>query len=200
MTPFERELHRIAGALREEGARFALVGGLAVSVRTSPRFTRDVDLVVAVADDAAAERITASLVRRGWVTLYIAEQSKAGRLAQVRLAERPGSPASAFVDLLFASSGIEPEIVAAAQETDVAPGLRLPVARLGHLVVQKVLARDDVRRPQDIVDLRALLAVASSEDLALAREAARLVALRGFARDRDPAADLERLLHSEGAG
>jgi hypothetical protein len=32
-----------------------LVGGLAVSVRTEPRFTRDVDLVVAISDDHAAE-------------------------------------------------------------------------------------------------------------------------------------------------
>jgi len=31
--------------------RWAVVGGLAVSARTEPRFTRDVDLVIAVSDD-----------------------------------------------------------------------------------------------------------------------------------------------------
>jgi hypothetical protein len=46
-------------AIRDELARrgrlFALVGGLAVSVRAEVRFTRDVDLVVLVADDSEAE-------------------------------------------------------------------------------------------------------------------------------------------------
>jgi hypothetical protein len=195
MTPFEGELHRIAGALREEGARFALVGGLAVSVRTSPRFTRDVDLVVAVADDADAERLTAALVRRGWVPVHLAEQAAAGRLAQVRLAERSSS--SALVDLLFASSGIEPEIVAAAEEMDVAPGLRLPVARTGHLLAMKVLARDDARRPQDAADLRALVDGASPVELGIARDAVRAVTARGYARGRDLEAALEALLRGD---
>jgi hypothetical protein len=33
-----------------------VVGGLAVSARTEPRFTRDVDLVIAVSDDQSAEQ------------------------------------------------------------------------------------------------------------------------------------------------
>jgi hypothetical protein len=32
----------------------------------------------------------------------------------------------------------------------------VPVARIGHLMALKVLARDDRRRPQDFDDLRAL--------------------------------------------
>ncbi len=48
-------------ALRELHAQkmeAALVGGVAVSVRTEPRFTRDVDLAVAVPDDS---KVTKSL-------------------------------------------------------------------------------------------------------------------------------------------
>jgi hypothetical protein len=39
-------LREVAAALSQTGAPFALVGGLAVSARTEPRFTRDVDVVL----------------------------------------------------------------------------------------------------------------------------------------------------------
>lgn len=37
--------------LRREGVSGCLVGGLAVSVRCDPRFTRDVDLAIALQND-----------------------------------------------------------------------------------------------------------------------------------------------------
>jgi predicted nucleotidyltransferase len=40
----ELALAAIARELSERGRRFALVGGLAVSVRSEVRFTRDVDI------------------------------------------------------------------------------------------------------------------------------------------------------------
>jgi len=54
MNPLERVLHDViaAPALADHAA---LVGGLAVSARTEPRFTRDLDVAVAVPDDAGAE-------------------------------------------------------------------------------------------------------------------------------------------------
>lgn len=55
MTPLLEALRAIARDLDREGARWALVGGLAVSARTEPRFTRDLDVAVAVPDDGAAE-------------------------------------------------------------------------------------------------------------------------------------------------
>jgi len=48
-------------------------------------------------------------------------------------------PGGIIVDLLFASSGIEPEITAAAEVLTVARGLRMPVARTGHLIALKLL-------------------------------------------------------------
>lgn len=47
---------RAATDLTELGARFALVGGLAVSAWGEPRYTRDVDLAVGVARDDEKER------------------------------------------------------------------------------------------------------------------------------------------------
>jgi nucleotidyltransferase AbiEii toxin of type IV toxin-antitoxin system len=98
-------------------------------------------------------------------------------------------------DLLFASSGIEPEVVAAADRIEVVPGFTVPVARLGHLIALKVLARDDRTRPQDRVDLAALLTQADAAALGEAREALTLVARRGFQRGRDLLAGLDAALN-----
>ena len=74
MTELERSLRQVALDLETLDRRFAVVGGLAVSIRAEPRLTRDVDV-------------------------------------------------------------------------EVLPGLVLPVATIGHLIVMKLLARDDRRRP-----------------------------------------------------
>jgi hypothetical protein len=57
----------------------------------------------------------------------------------------------------------------------------------------KVLSRDDDERPQDIVDLRALLKIATPSDLDRAREALQLITSRGFNRSRDLQAALAAL-------
>lgn len=192
MTRLEAVLRRIDADLSGIGAPFALVGGLAVSTRTEPRFTRDADLAVAVPDDRTAEELIRTLRGRAYQIEAVVEQEAMGRLATVRLlplATR-GAP---VIDLLFASSGIEREVVAHSDAIELLPGLTLRVARVGHLLALKVLSRDDVTRPQDLIDLRALLRVASTADLDLAREALTLIGARGYDRGRDLPAELTRL-------
>jgi len=98
------------------------VGGLAVSVRTEPRFTRDADIAVLVADDRDAEALVRALQARRWRVVAAIEQEAARRLATVRLAPADEGVLGTVVDLLFASSGIEPEIVAAADPIEAVPG------------------------------------------------------------------------------
>jgi hypothetical protein len=181
----EAALRRIVSELRTLGRRFALVGGLAVSARTEPRLTRDADLVVLVSGDEDAEALVRALQAQGWRVMAAIEQEVAKRLATVRLGVAGEHAHGAVIDLLFASSGIEPEVVGAADAIDVVPGLKVPIARLGHLIALKVLARDDRTRPQDRVDLAALLSRASVADLSEARESLTLVTQRGFHRGRD---------------
>ena len=57
-----------------------------------------------------------------------------------------GEPSGVVVDLLFASCGIEPELVRDAEPLEVFEGLTLPVARLEHLLAMKVLACAQTRR------------------------------------------------------
>jgi hypothetical protein len=134
MNVVEQALRRITADLASRGQGWALVGGFAVSARAEPRFTRDVDVAVAVPDDGAAEEI------------------------------------------------------------EILPDLTIPVAQTGHLIAVKLLARDDLTRPQDLADLRALLDVSTPADLAVTREAIGLIAERGFDRGRDLTAALAELV------
>ena len=191
-TRLHAALRTVTRDLEEAKAACALVGGLAVSARTEPRFTRDVDLAVSVSHDRDAETLTNSFRLRGYRVAAIVEQESTGRLATVRLV--PSGDVGLFVDLLFASSGIESEIVAAADPIEIIEGLSIPVATIAHLIATKVLSLDDVRRPQDRMDLTALLAEASERDLLMAREALRLIGTRGFHRGKDLLSGLDSLL------
>jgi Nucleotidyl transferase AbiEii toxin, Type IV TA system len=171
---------------------WAVVGGLAVSTYAEPRTTRDLDVVVAVSGDKEAEQIIWSLLQLGYSVVAAVEHTERARLATMRM--QPPMMKAAIVDLLFASSGIEPEIAASATHLEILPGLSAPVASIGHLIAMKVLARDDRRRPQDWDDLRALTRLASQADLDQARAALELITERGFARDRELVGDFEALL------
>ena len=190
VTTVEQQLGQATGDVAEVVARFAVVGGLAVLARAEPRMTRDAVLAIAVQDDEEAERIVLAMQARGYSVLAVVEQNATGRLSTVRLV----SAASVVTDLLFASSGIEPEIVERATDISVVPGLILPVASLGDLIAMKLLARDDRRRPADADDLRALREVATEEDWSVARRSVALIELRGFARQRDLVALLDSLI------
>ena len=193
LSRVQSALGRICADLKRLRCEHALVGGLAVAVRTEPRFTRDADLAVSVTDDSEAESLVRELQAIGYRVAAIVEQEATRRLATVRLIPSGERERGVVVDLLFASSGIEPEIVAGAEVVEVMPGLSVPVARAGHLIALKILARDDERRPQDHVDLVALRAKADGATWDLARDALTLVTERGFSRGRNLLAALDQL-------
>ena len=184
-------LRRTAEALEVRRQPWALVGGLAVSVRSEPRFTRDVDVAAAVNDDAAAEALVSSLVASGFRLRLSLEHDTLKRLATVRLTP-PGEPEEGVViDLLFASSGIESEICREADRLELGSGLIVPVAQAGHLVAMKLLALAP-DRPQDAIDLRALIATLTEADRARARAATARIEALGANRSKPLSADLER--------
>jgi predicted nucleotidyltransferase len=196
MSRLEAAARQIAQNLDALGRRGAVVGGIAVSARCEPRFTRDLDLAIAAADDADAESLIFALQKSGYRVHTVLENTAQHRLATVRLESQGEEASGVVVDLLFASSGIEAEIVAGAEPLEVFSGVTLPVARVGHLLALKLLARDDRRRPQDLVDIRSLLAVATRQDIALARSAAKLIQQRGFSRGRALGRRLEEALRA----
>ena len=102
-------------------------------------------------------------------------------MATVRL-ETPGQEDwGVVVDLMFASSGIEAEVIARARPVEVFENVTAPVASRGHLIALKVLAG----RKRDEVDALGLISWASPRELDHAREALELITERGYHRDRD---------------
>lgn len=191
MTDLEIALIRLGTDLTALKARWAVVGGWAVTLRAEPRTTRDLDVTVAVANDREAEKLIVKLRDRyyGFRPDSIIEQTAVGRLATVRLLS-PAVEDEVVVDLLFASSGIENEVVAAATSMEVLPNHFLPVAVLGHLLALKVLAG----RTQDLADIETLLRYADKSDLKIARDALELIRQRGYDRGKDLLAEFSRWL------
>ena len=174
--------------LKQEGVEGCLVGGLAVSVYCDPRFTRDVDLAIAVDNDERAELLMQSLVKRGFQIAAVVEQEAVERLAMTRLLNADGTS----IDLLVASSGVEAEIVKDAQRLEVVQGTVLPVARIGHLIALKLLSVSPGRET-DHQDLRNLADIADADEWARSTRAVELIEERGYARGRNLSADLKAL-------
>lgn len=182
MIRFRPALIQIDLDFRELGLNWALVGGLAVWMRDDARTTRDIDIAIAVEDDRQAESVVRDLLARGY-QLYSdpIEQAATGRLSTVRLKTAGKVEEQMLVDLLFASSGLEREIVGAAEPIELMSGLAIPVATIGHLLALKTLAG----RYQDRTDFGNLLRKATSEDLRKARESLTLIEERGYGRRQD---------------
>jgi hypothetical protein len=187
-TP-EAVLGDVAIRLRERGVAFALVGGLAVSVRSEVRFTRDVDLVVAVATDEEMEALVRDLASAGYRSVAIVEQEGRKRLATARLE----SPGGMLVDLLAATCGIESEIVARANLVPIESVGDIPVARAEELLAMKILSMTEPRL-QDRLDAINLVLTNPALQLAEVRELLALITTRGFDRGQDLTRKLEELI------
>lgn len=180
------------------GLRWAAIGGLAVAARAEPRTTRDLDVAIAVAGDREAEKIIVALRGRGYrevSTGAVMEQKDIGRLATVRFLVPEDEAAEdeedgLIVDLMFASSGVEPEIVAASERMMVMQELVVPIVRTGHLFALKVLAG----RPKDLQDCQFLWRRMGPTDLQEARETLELINQRGFHRGKNLEAEFARVL------
>ena len=191
----DRVWKRALRDLEATGARYAVVGAVAAGVHGRIRTTKDIDVAVDVADDTEAEAVVRSLVARGYLAGSLIEESATGRIAAVRFVA-PGLTGDApDLDLLFASCGIEPEIVAAAERAVLMRGLESPVASRGRLLAMNLLSVGP-DRPRDAEDLEALAAKANAGDFRTARSAVRLMAERRSSRGRSLERDLDRLIRS----
>lgn len=174
---------------------WALIGGLAISAQTDPRFTEDIDISLFLPTDNEVERLIFTLQRKGWRAETILEQTYFDKdiIATVRFLT-PKSP-NIHVDILFASSGIEKEIIEQAEVIEIFQGIEIPIARIGHLLALKILS-ESPERPRDTQDIKNLISFATEEDILLAKESCTLISKRGFHRQRDLAQLLD--VHLQG--
>lgn len=197
MTELVTGLRCAIDSLERINAKFALVGGLAVGALAEPRFTADIDLAVSVSSDVETEQIVRSLISMGFGILAQIESRHSRQLRGVRL-QMPGYEEGPILDLLFSTSGIEPEIVAGAQPLEVFQGCTVPVAQAADLVAMKILSDEDGTRKSDRRDLHWLMALLSTTDVEAVRNRLELIIERGWNRNRDLQAEFDALIAETG--
>jgi hypothetical protein len=155
-----RQIEEAVAALDGLGARFALIGGLALASHKVVRATQDVDLLT---EASRADEIDKALVKLGYNCLH--RSVEAGNY--LRGDER--------LDFLYASRAAALRILSNAPELATAFG-RLHVVSAEGLIAFKLQGWvNNPRRTQDLEDIRALLrANRDTIDLTEVREYFRL--------------------------
>jgi len=138
-----------AQVLETHGIRFALIGGLAVSLRGQPRMTVDVDLVI-LADIDQALRLAQELSSTPFEPLFPGVEEVVARSFILPLRHRA---TGIRVDVAIGMSGFERQAVSRATKVTIGD-VRVPVVAVEDLLVMKALAG----RPQDEQDIRGLVA------------------------------------------
>lgn len=163
MAPLSRlgqQIAELTAALQRVGARYALIGGLALASHHVIRATQDIDLLT---DIEKADEIELELIKLGYQRLH----RSADAANYSRGDER--------VDLLYAHRPIARRLLAAADEIKTSLG-DLRVISIEGLIGFKLQGLvNDPRRTQDLEDIRALLkANRAGLDLSEVREYFRL--------------------------
>jgi hypothetical protein len=141
-------LEAVAGAARRLKVPWYLFGAQAVALYGVPRTTADVDVTLLCNSDVGA---VLEALRRSGIEPLVEDLAFIER-ARVIPAHHPAS--GWRVDVVLGGAGLEQQIAAEAVEMQIEE-TRVPVLRLEHLVVLKVLAQ----RPQDLADVARLLEV-----------------------------------------
>jgi predicted nucleotidyltransferase len=155
-----RQIAEVAVALNALGARFALIGGLALASYRVVRATQDVDLLV---DADRADEIEAELAKLGYVRLYRSADAANYARGDERL------------DLLYAHRPVARSLLRGARELQTALGRLRVVSAEGVIGFKLQGFVNDPRRTQDLEDIRALLrANRGALDMGTVREYFRL--------------------------
>lgn len=178
-------VQRAAGRLK---APWYLFGAQAVALHGVPRTTADVDVTILWNEEA--ERVVDALRSAGIEPLVDDPEFIAG----TRVIPARHAASGWRLDIVLGGPGLEEQIAADAVKMSVG-SLEVPVLRLEHLVVLKLLAQ----RPQDIADVARLLSVRGD---AIQVEEVRelLVALEVGLEESGLVSRFDELLSAQGPG
>lgn len=129
--------------------KFALIGGLAVSLRGQPRMTVDVDLVI-LSDVDRALFLVGELAATPFEPLFPGVEEVVAHSYILPLRHRT---TGIRVDVAIGTSGFERQAVGRAESVSIGE-VSVPVVVVEDLLVMKALAG----RPQDEQDMRGLIA------------------------------------------
>jgi predicted nucleotidyltransferase len=133
------------------------VGGIAVALVATPRFTADVDALV-LGIDGRLEWLIEELGKAGFAPRSTDQVAMTRRTRVLTLVDAQG----VGVDLMLGLLPFDEELVARAARAKLADGSLVPVALPEHLVVMKAIAW----RPKDLQDIREVMAANPSLDRA----------------------------------
>jgi Uncharacterised nucleotidyltransferase len=145
MPPLSRlgaQLTQVTSALREIGARYALIGGLALAPHHVIRATQDVDLLV---DAQYAAEVDSKLAELGYRCVH----RSADAANYLRADER--------IDLIYAHRPLAQRLLTGAAELDTSLGKVRVISPEGLIGFKLQGLVNDARRTQDLEDIRALL-------------------------------------------
>lgn len=150
--PLQTTLIDAVDFLNREDIAYALIGGMAASLRGQPRTTADVDLVVA-ADARRALDLLGRLDQSAFRPLFdnVAEVVERSYILPLR-----HRTTGIKVDMALGLSGFEQSLIDRAERVDIA-GSKISVVTAEDLLILKVLAG----RPQDEQDAHGIAAAQS---------------------------------------
>ena len=146
--PLRTTLADAVAFLERHGVAYALVGGLAASLRGQARVTADVDMVIA-ADVDRALRLAVEVDASSFALLFpdVADVVQKAFILPLRHRQT-----GVKLDLAIGLSGFEQQTIQRAEIIDVG-GCPVAVASAEDLIVMKILAS----RPQDDQDVRGIV-------------------------------------------
>lgn len=140
-----------ADFLQSRAIPFAVIGGIASSVRGEPRVTSDVDLVIGV-DVARALELLHSLGDSPFEPLFSGAEEVVERSFILPVKHRASG---VRVDMAIGLSGFEKDAIARAEIVNIGSKIAAPVASIEDLLVMKILAG----RSRDMDDARSLVSL-----------------------------------------
>jgi len=138
-----------AELLRDRSIPFAVIGGVAVSVRGEPRFTADVDAVVGCDVNGALDLLR-DLETTAFQPLFADVEEVVRSALILPLRHRATRTA---LDLALGMTGFEKQVIARAEPVALG-GVTVPVATAEDLILMKLLAG----RPRDAEDTARIVA------------------------------------------
>jgi hypothetical protein len=146
MTPLDRAIRDITGALEALLVDYAIIGGIANAIWGEPRATIDVDVSVSVGEDNLA-----TVIRAIGDQLRPAVANPLAFVQQTRVLPLDSAD-GVRIDVIFALLPFEVDAIRRAQEVSIA-GRTVRVVTAEDLVLMKIISD----RPRDIADAEAIV-------------------------------------------
>lgn len=155
MADLEKELKKFSNKLqkaKQKGAiaGFALIGALAVSARSRPRATQDIDFLVSAEDEFFSKHFPATIKSMGYSYKIFTGGMNDPINGLIRIYNHSGEE---LVDIIPVYWKWQDEMVKDAPQVKISKDLSIPIALAEDLVVLKLKAHG----PQDLLDVKELL-------------------------------------------